>query len=280
VRALTAEMAQEISQRNVKPVLMAELQFDSGTLYMWNGNGTLTWEGNDYMGAGNLVGVSSMEETQNIEAKGIICTLSGVPTTLLALTLLERTRGRPFRMWLAAIDDTPVPTLGVKLLTESGDLLLTEDGSVINLEETGVAEFVLLEDGFMLLDENGFRLELESSARPVEIILAENGDKMMTESGFELLLESSGHGLPPDPVVPPWNTLVVSPYRYFTGLMDVMEVNDDGNNAMIRLSVESSMLIGQRSKITRYTAEDQKKNYPDDLGLDFINQLQDKAIVW
>ena len=92
MRALTAEMAQEISLRNVKPVLLAELQFDSGTLYMWSGNGTLTWDGNDYIGGGNLISVSSMEETQNLEAKGIICTLSGIPTSLLALALLERTR--------------------------------------------------------------------------------------------------------------------------------------------------------------------------------------------
>jgi len=63
-------------------------------------------------------------------------------------------------------------------------------------------------------------------------------------------------------------------------MMDVMEFSDNGETAALRLSVESSMMIGQRSKVYRYTAEDQKKLYSDDRGLDNINQLMDKQVIW
>lgn len=214
MRDLTAEMVAELSSNNIHPILLAQLEFDSETLYMWSGTGTLTWAGNDYMGGGNLITVSPMEETQDIEAKGIICTLNGIPATLIAVALLERTRGRPFRMWLGAIDaDT---TTDYRLL-ESGDIRLLESGDI-------------------------------------------------------RLLESSVDIAP--------NTLIVEPYRMFTGLMDIMELNDDGETATIRLSVESSQILNRRTRISHYTSEEQKKTYPDDLGLDFINQLQDKEVVW
>ena len=73
---------------------------------------------------------------------------------------------------------------------------------------------------------------------------------------------------------------IFNPYRIFTGIMDVINIVDNGDTALINLSVENSMLIGQREKVGRYTAEDQKRRYPGDKGLDFINRLQDKQIVW
>lgn len=213
MRDLTAEMAAELASIGMLPCLIARLGFDSGTLYMWNGYGTLTWQGNDYIGGGNLVGVSTNEETQDLEAKGIILTLSGIPSNLISLALTERSRGRPFKMWLGAIDSS----------TQSGSLA------------------------------------------------QENGDLITQESGDDIMLDGGA-------VIP--NTLIGSPYQCFSGWMDVMEVSDDGNLAVIRLSVESAMLTGQRAKVSRYTAEDQKKRFSNDKGLDFINQLIDKEVVW
>lgn len=185
MRDISANMASEFEGRNALPILLAQLEFDSETLYMWSGLGDLVWDGNTYTGAGSLINISTVQENQNLEAQGIVCSLSGVPSTLLAVALQERSRGRPFRLWLGAIDEGNSPRA--------------------------------------LIDE---------------------------------------------------------PYRIFTGLMDVMEISDDGEAAIIRLSVESSMLTARRAKIQRYTSEDQKKTYPTDLGLDFINQLQDKEVVW
>lgn len=215
MRDLTAEMLAEFEGPAMQPVLLAQMDFDSESLYMWTGIGTISFQGNDYIGAGNLISVSTMEETQNLEAKGIVCTLNGIPSSLVAVDLLELSRGRPFRMWLGAVDTSAGAS---KLLKDDNFELYKDDGSsLLYKDETGV-------------------------------------------------------------VTP--NALVVEPYRIFTGLMDVIEFLDDGNTAILRLSVESTQLLGTRTKVYRYTSEDQKKKYPDDKGLDLVNQLQDKQVIW
>ena len=194
MRNVTAAMISEFSkggQSAILPVLMADLVFDDGTLNMWSGVGTLTWNAVDYTGGGNLIGISNMEENQQLEAKGLNVSLNGVPQSLISVALNERTRGRPFRLYLGAVDLTP---------------------------------------------------------------------------------DTSGHLVP--------NKLVLDPYRIFTGLMDVIKLNNDGKTASLVLSVESTLLKGQRANVSRYTAEDQKKIYPLDTFLDRVNQLQDKQVVW
>lgn len=206
MRDLTPEMAAEFSGRSVSPVIMAEMFFDSATIGMWTGIGTLNWGDKEFLGGGNLIGVSPIEEEQGTVAKGIVVSLNGISPTLISAALAERCRGRKFNLYLGSV----VRTRYVATEDEPGAVLV-EDGS-----------------GYVLLENN----------------------------------------------------LLDSPYRIFSGLMDVMEITDNGETANIRLSVENALIIGQRSKVARYTMEDQKKRFPDDTGLDFINKLQDKEIVW
>lgn len=206
MRNLSPEMIAEFSSQSVKPALMAELYFDDQTLMMWSGLGDLEWGDKVFVGGGNFIGVSPIEETQDIQAKGIVASLNGIPSSLIALSLGERVRGRPFRMYLGVVDTQQYVATEV----DPGRVQL-EDGS-----------------GYMILE----------------------------------------------------NRLLDSPYRIFSGLMDVMEFTDNGSTADIRLSVENSLIIGQRAKIARYTVEDQRKRYPYDKGMEYINQLQDKEIIW
>ena len=205
MRNLTPEMAAEFSAPVVSPVLMAEMFFDSQTVGMFTGIGTLQWGDKTFNGGGTFIGVSPIEETQETEAKGIVVSLNGISPTLISLALAERSRGRKFIMYLGSVITTRY--------------VATED-------DTG---------------------------------------RVLTEDGDYVLLE---------------NNLVDSPYRIFSGLMDVMEISDNGETANIRLSVENALIVGQRAKVGRYTSEDQKKLFPGDTGLDFINQLQDKEVVW
>lgn len=206
MRNLSPEMAAEFSGESTNPVLMGELEFDSGTLRMWTGLGSLFWGEKEFLGGGNFIGISPIEETQETVAKGVVLSLNGIASTNIALALAERPRGRPFRLYLA------VASTRRYVATEAGDgLVELEDGS-----------------GYVLLENN----------------------------------------------------LVDSPYRSFSGLMDVIESSDNGETATLRLSVENILIVGQRTKIYRYTDLDQKKTYPNDKGLELINQLQDKELVW
>ena len=54
--------------------------------------------------------------------------------------------------------------------------------------------------------------------------------------------------------------------------MDVMTVEDDGADAQISVTAESKLIDLERSRARRYTSEDQKIDYPNDKGLDFMER--------
>lgn len=74
--------------------------------------------------------------------------------------------------------------------------------------------------------------------------------------------------------------IVGEPYQIFSGLMDVMQIDDGGDTATITLSAENRLIELRKARVSRYTPEDQKRNYPDDQGLDFVTAIQDKELIW
>lgn len=206
MRPISADMINEYSSPQVRPILMAEFLFDSATVGMFTGYGTLNWAGKEFLGGGEFINVSTIEETQDLVAKGAVFNLNGVDTSLISLALSENIKNRHVRLYLAASSVTS------RVATED------EPGAV--LVEDG--------DGYVVLE----------------------------------------------------NTLVDSPYRLFSGLMDIIEINESGSTCDITLSAENILYRGQRSKILRYTQEEQKQRFPLDKGLDFIDRLQDREIVW
>ena len=74
-------------------------------------------------------------------------------------------------------------------------------------------------------------------------------------------------------------SLIVDPYIMFAGLMDVITMADDGETATIQLKAEG-FAYGAGPSLRRYTDEDQQREFPGDLGLEFIAGLSDKQIFW
>tara|TARA_B100001939_G_C16694260_1_gene510032 strand:- start:71 stop:628 length:558 start_codon:yes stop_codon:yes gene_type:complete len=76
------------------------------------------------------------------------------------------------------------------------------------------------------------------------------------------------------------NAVVADPYILFSGRMDLMGIEDSGETANINITAESRLIDLDRSRERRYTSEDQKIDFPNDKGLEFIADLQDKEITW
>jgi hypothetical protein len=74
--------------------------------------------------------------------------------------------------------------------------------------------------------------------------------------------------------------LVSNPVIMFQGKMDVMTIQDDGNTATITVQCESKLIQLDRAFVRRYTAEDQKIDFPNDTGLNFMAKIQGIAIPW
>jgi len=76
------------------------------------------------------------------------------------------------------------------------------------------------------------------------------------------------------------NAVITNPITVFSGFMDTMVINDSSETATIQVAVENRLIEFERTRIRRYTAEDQKIDYPNDKGLEFVAEMAEKEIVW
>lgn len=74
--------------------------------------------------------------------------------------------------------------------------------------------------------------------------------------------------------------LVASPITIFSGRMDVMQLSDDGQTSQITMTAENKLIDFKRTREIRYTDEEQQRLYSGDLGLEFVNAIQEKTIYW
>ena len=74
--------------------------------------------------------------------------------------------------------------------------------------------------------------------------------------------------------------VVADPYAIFSGLMDVVSINENQEVHTIGVQLESRLISMQRAKTRRFTKEDQQIDFPDDKGLNNLAKLQDNKIQW
>jgi len=135
-RTLSTAVEEAIQQDVVYPFFAVELVFDApNTLRLWTGLGTLIYEGNEWFGTGNMLGVSTVQETMQMAATGASLTLSGVPSEVISLALQEPYQGRVCNIYFGMF------AYGA-LQQEDEAYILMQDGAKIGLElrETGVTE--------------------------------------------------------------------------------------------------------------------------------------------
>ena len=202
-RELSPNTIENIDGDIVYPFFATELNFSSETIRMWTGQGTLVLDnGTEWFGLGQLLNISSVEETSEMAVKGATISLSGIPSELLSLALSEPYQGSVAKIYFGTFSKG-------SLLQQSGSYILLQDGSKINLQE-------------------------------------------------------SSKGL---------NEL-------FSGYMDQMNIEESAETTTIELTVENKLVDLERARVGRYTSGYQKSIYTNDLGLDFIEDLQDKKISW
>jgi len=135
-RYLNTILSNHIEDDVVYPFFAVELIFDTpNTLRLWTGLGTLLYQGQEWYGTGNLLDVSTVEETVQMAAKGITLTLSGVPSEIISLALQQPYQGRICNLYFGMFTNSDI-------LQEDGAYVLLENGEKLQLEiiQTGLTE--------------------------------------------------------------------------------------------------------------------------------------------
>lgn len=103
-RDLTASLVTALTGDTVRAVVFYEGEFSSGTLRFWSGVGQISWNGQTWTGAGNLGSISAIEESSDVRAVGIVCSLSGQSSAILSLVLGAVRQGLEGKVWIGAVD--------------------------------------------------------------------------------------------------------------------------------------------------------------------------------
>ncbi len=113
-RLLEDAFKTEIVKDVISPIILIELAVAKkdaagntiGEEYVraWTGYGTLSFNGNDFIGGGNFIGISEMVESSDTSADGIAISLSGIPSDLLSIALGQVQHGRKASVWFGLLD--------------------------------------------------------------------------------------------------------------------------------------------------------------------------------
>lgn len=143
-----------------------ELQFDSGTVRLWNGYGDLVISGGTYTGSGSFLSISSIEENAEIGAKGVSMTLSGLNSTILSYALNENYQYRVVNIYVGSISGATVSAykafsgrMDVMTINEDAEsctISLTAESRLIDLERPRVRRYTSEDQKALYPSDLGF----------------------------------------------------------------------------------------------------------------------------
>ena len=107
-RDITTAFKNAIEGSVVKPIIGIELEFSDGTLRFWNGYGNLTMTAGGsskvFAGAGDMLGVSEIEESSTLSMSGVTLTLAGIKSSIIATALGANYTNRKGAIYLGLFD--------------------------------------------------------------------------------------------------------------------------------------------------------------------------------
>lgn len=103
-RTLTTAVSNALGGEVVPALLLVDLDFDSGHLYVNNSAVTFNWSGHDWLGLANLGSVEAIAEHSGLEMSGVRLTLTGIPSEMVSIALGEHYQGRACVIHLAPLD--------------------------------------------------------------------------------------------------------------------------------------------------------------------------------
>tara|TARA_R110001606_G_scaffold382066_1_gene543629 strand:+ start:872 stop:1501 length:630 start_codon:yes stop_codon:yes gene_type:complete len=136
-RDIPFELQASISDDVVHPFFAIELFFDTETLRFWSGIGELVYNDDTYVGSGDMIAVTSINETSEISAQGARITLSALPSEMLSLVLSEPYQGRKCYIYFGLLINGEQ-----RMLQQSGDFVLQQDNGHIIVGEADLNDTV------------------------------------------------------------------------------------------------------------------------------------------
>lgn len=184
-RSIGSDFSTQLSSGNIRPFYAISVAFKDSTLRLWTGLGDLFFDSATFIGSGNLLSISNINETADIRASGVKVSLSGLDSSILSSSISQDSEGGVVKIYFGVLET------------------------------------------------------------------ADNRKQ-----------------------------IVDSPYQLFEGSLDTIQISETGQTATITVTVENKLIMLERPRNRRYTDQDQKNLFSGDKGLEFVDDLQDKELIW
>ncbi len=135
-RGITPALAAALTAAGVRICHFVKMEFDSGTVAIWTGLGTVSFGGTNFLGKGGSLAFSFPSETVEQRATSGTVTLGGLDPSILAIADTENYQGRRITIWTGAFDTTTGaliadPTIEFRGLMDTMEP--TDDGSTATI---------------------------------------------------------------------------------------------------------------------------------------------------
>jgi hypothetical protein len=193
-RTLSTAMQAVATAELVRPIYLVDLEFASGSIYLWSGLGDLSFNSNTYIGAGDLLSIGSVQESTELTATGAQITLGGIKQSLLTLARDEPYQGRPLTIRLGAFDEngdliaSPVIVfsgfMDVMTINDSGEtstITVSAENKLIVFQKTAVRRYTAEDQKIEHPTDKGF--EFVAKIQEKEIVWGRPSPASMNTGG-------------------------------------------------------------------------------------------------
>lgn len=193
-RTLSTAMQAVATAELVRPIYLVDLEFASGSIYLWSGLGDLSFNSNTYIGAGDLLSIGAVQESTELTATGAQITLGGIKQSLLTLARDEPYQGRPLTIRLGAFDEngdliaSPVILfsgfMDVMTINDSGEtstITVSAENKLIVFQKTAVRRYTAEDQKIEHPTDKGF--EFVAKIQEKEIVWGRPSPASMNTGG-------------------------------------------------------------------------------------------------
>ena len=100
---IDAKTALRLSQDHQEIKFALKAEFDTDTVLIHTGQGDLVIGGETYLGAGTLLAISDIEDSQELKSAGVTFSISGMDAEVLGYALNENYQNRPISLFMAFV---------------------------------------------------------------------------------------------------------------------------------------------------------------------------------
>jgi len=100
---IDAKAAIKLAEDHQNIIFAIKAEFDTSTLLLHSGSGDLVINSETYTGAGTLLAISDIEDSNDLKSAGVTFQLSGMNATVLSYAVTESYQNRPITLLLAFV---------------------------------------------------------------------------------------------------------------------------------------------------------------------------------